>query len=120
MSILISWLILSFAFWLTSVVLPGFTIRGAGNALVVAALFGVLHFFLGWLFMAVFTIATLGVAYLLAFITRWIITAIILKITDAFTDRLDIKGFGTALIAALLVSAIGTGAQWLLSAAGVI
>jgi putative membrane protein len=120
MSILISWLVLSFAVWLTAVILPGFTIRGGFlSVIVVAALFGVLHFFLGWLFMVVFAIGTLGIALLLAFITRWIITAIILKITDAATDRLQIASFGTALLAALLMSLIGTGAEWLLQIAGV-
>jgi putative membrane protein len=121
MGILISWLVLSFAVWLTAVLLPGFTIRGGfSSAIVVAALFGVLHFFLGWLFMVVFAIGTLGVALLLAFITRWIITAIILKITDMTTHRLEIAGFGTALIAALLMSLLGTGLEWVLQVVGII
>jgi hypothetical protein len=58
--------------------------------LLVAALFGVLNFLLGWLLFAIFAVATLGIAWLLAFITRWIINAILLVITDKLTDHLKI------------------------------
>jgi putative membrane protein len=114
MSLLLSWLILSLAVWVTAAVLPGFHVKSAGSALIVAALFGVLNFLIGWLFFTVFTIATLGLAYLLAFITRWIINAIILKIVDALTDHLKIDSFGWALGGALMMSAVGTLGQWLI------
>jgi len=116
MSLILSWLILSLAVWVTAVLLPGFHVKSAGSALLVAALFGVLNFLLGWLFFTVFTIGTLGLAYLLAFITRWIINAIILKITDALTDHLTIDGFSWALGGALMMSVIGTLGEWLVRA----
>jgi putative membrane protein len=114
-SLLISWLILSLAVWITAVVLPGFHVKSFGGAILVAALFGILNFFLGWLFFAIFTIATLGLAWLLAFITRWIINAILLKLTDALTDQLKIDSFAWALGGALMMSALGTFGQWLLT-----
>jgi len=117
MSLILSWLILTFAVWLTAMVLPGAHVKSFVDAIVVAAIFGVLNFLLGWLFFAVFTIATLGIAWLLAFITRWIINAIILKITDALTDRLTVDSFGWALGAALMMSAVGTLGEWLVRAA---
>jgi putative membrane protein len=113
MSLLLSWLILTLAVWVTAAVLPGFHVKSAGSAIIVAALFGVLNFLIGWLFFAVFTIATLGLAYLLAFITRWIINAIILKIVDGLTDHLKIDSFWWALGGALMMSAIGTLGEWL-------
>jgi putative membrane protein len=116
MSLLLSWLILSLAVWVTAMVLPGFHVKSFGSAIVVAAMFGVLNFLLGWLLFAVFTIATLGLAWLLAFITRWIINAIMLKLTDALTDRLTIDGFRWALIGALMMSALGTAGEWLVRA----
>ena len=82
MGFLLSWLILTVAVWITAAVLPGIHVKSFGDALLVAAVFGVLNFFLGWIFFTVFTVATLGLAWLLAFVTRWIINAIILKITD--------------------------------------
>lgn len=114
MSILLSWLILSFAVWLTATVLPGFHVKSFGSAVLVAAIFGVLNFLVGWLLFAVFTVVTLGLAWLLAFITRWIINAILLMLTDKLTDHLKIDSFGWALGGALMMSVIGTLGQWLL------
>jgi putative membrane protein len=108
MSLLLSWAILSLAVWVTAVILPGFHVRSFGSAIVVAALFGILNFFLGWLFFVVFAIATLGLALLFAFLTRWLINAILLKLVDAFTDGLKIDGFGWALAGAFLMSLFGT------------
>ena len=67
---------------------------------------------LGWLLFAVLTIVTLGITWLLAFITRWIIDAILLIVTDRLTDRLRVDGFGWALGGALMMSAIGTVGEW--------
>jgi putative membrane protein len=117
MSIVLSWLILSFAVWLTAVVLPGFHVKSFGSAIVVAALFGILNFVLGWILFAVLTVATLGLAWLLAFITRWIINAILLKLTDSLTDRLKIDSFAWALAGALMMSALGTLGEWLVRGA---
>ena len=109
---ILSWLVLAFAVWVTSLILPAFRLKGTASALIVAVLFGVLNFFLGWFFFAVLGIATLGIGFLFAFITRWIVNAIILKIADAATDHLTIDGFGWALVAAALMSAIGTVGEW--------
>ena len=118
MTFLLSWLVLSVAVWITAMVLPGVHVKNFGSAILVAALVGVLNFLLGWLLFAVFTIATLGIAWLLAFLTRWIINAIILKLADALTDHLTIDGFGWALAASLMMSAIGTLGEWLIRGGG--
>lgn len=115
MGLVLSWLILSLAVWVTAMVLPGFHLKDGKSALLVAAIFGVLNFFLGWLLFTVFAVATLGLALLLAFITRWIINAILLKITDAVTDHLTIDGFGWALGGALMMSALGTAGEWVVN-----
>jgi putative membrane protein len=113
MNLVLSWLILSFAVWLTGAVLPGFHVKGAKSALIVAAVFGVLNLLLGWLLFTVFTVATLGIAWLLAFITRWIINAILLMLTDKLTDHLKIDSWTWAFGGALTISAIGTVGEWL-------
>ncbi len=113
MSLLVSWLILSFAVWLTAAILPGFHVKGFGSAVIVAGLFGVLNFVLGWIFFTVLAIATLGIALLLAFVTRWIVNAIIIKIVDALTDHLTVDSFGWALGGAMLMSALGTMGEFL-------
>ena len=114
MNLLLSWAILSLAVWITAQVLPGFHVKSLGSAFGIAAIFGILNFLLGWLFFVVFAIGTLGIAVLLAFITRVIINAILLKITDAVSDALKIDSFGWALGGALMMSAIGTLGEWLL------
>jgi putative membrane protein len=113
MGLLLSWAILSLAVWVTAQVLPGFHVKSLPSAFGVAAIFGLLNFFLGWIFFTVFAIGTLGVALLLAFLTRWIINAILLKLTDAISDALKIDSFGWALGGALLMSTIGTLGEWL-------
>lgn len=116
MSLILSWLILSLAVWVTAMLLPGFHVKGFTSAIVVAAIFGVLNFLLGWLFFTVFAIATLGIAVLLAFITRWIINTILLKLTDALTDHLTIDSWKDALLGALVMSVLGTLGEWLVRA----
>jgi putative membrane protein len=107
---------MSVAVWLTAEVLPGFHVKSFRSAIIVAAMFGLLNFLLGWLLFAVFALATLGIGLLLAFITRWIVNAIVLKLTDSLTDHLTIDSFGWALAGALLISVIGTAAEWLIGA----
>lgn len=115
MNWLLSWLVQSLAVWLTAAVVPGFELRGGVVAAVrVAAILGVLQFFLGWLIFVMIGIGTLGIGFLLAFITRWIVAAILLKLTDSLSSSLRIASFGRALIGALLMSAIGTAAEALL------
>lgn len=111
MDLLLSWLILTFAVWLTAAVLPGFHVKSFGSAILVAAIFGVLNFLLGWLLFAFFTVATLGLAWLLAFLTRWVINAILLMVTDRLTDHLTIDSFGWAFGGALMMSVIGTAGE---------
>lgn len=114
MSVILHWLVLSLAVYVTAQLLPGFHIRKPASVLLIAALFGLLNWLLGWLLFVVFSIATLGIGYLLAFITRWIINAILLVLVDRLTDHLKIDGFKWALAGALVMSLIGTIAQWLL------
>jgi len=117
MNLIISWLILSFSVYITALILPGFHIRKTSSVLIIAALFGLLHFLLGWLFFGLLTIATLGIAWLLAFLTRIVVSAIVLVLVDKFTDHLKIDGFKWALLGAVTMSLIGTLAQWALGQA---
>lgn len=114
MHLLVSWLVLAFAVWLTAVILPGFKVNGFSGALVVAAVFGALNWLLGWVFFVAIGIGTLGLGFLLAFITRFIVDAILLKLTDAVTGSIQIKSFSTALFGALIMAAIGTLGEYIL------
>jgi len=113
MHTLISWLLLSVSVWVTALILPGFRVRGFGGALVVAAIFGLLNWALGWLLFVMIGVGTFGFGFLLAFVTRWVVDAILLEITDWTTDRLEIRSFGWALAAALVMSLLGTASDYI-------
>ena len=109
---LVKWLILSFAFWITASLLPGVRARTFGGSVWAAALFAVLNVVLGWLLFGVFTIGTLGLAYLLAFVTWWIIDALMLMLTDRLLERFEVDGFGWALGAAACIALFNALGHW--------
>lgn len=108
MELLLSWAVLSLAVWVTAELLPGFHVKSFGGAFVVAGIYGVLSVLLGWLLFTFFAIATLGIGLLFAFITRWIVNAILLTITDSVSDTLTIDSFGWSLGGAAMISVLQT------------
>ena len=63
--------------------------------------------------------ASFGLGFVFAFITRLIVTAILLKVTDAFSSKLYVRSFGTALVAALIMTVVTGVTEWILHVAGV-
>lgn len=118
MHVLLRWLVLAVAVGIAAAVLPGMKVRGIGGAVLTAAIFGLLNFFIGWLLVTVIGLATLGVGFVLIFVTRWVVDVILLKVTDAFTDALTIRGLGTALVAALIMAVVGGAGEYLIHALG--
>ena len=114
MGIILSWLTISLGLWVADKVLADFRIEGgASSYLLVGAVVGVLHFLLGWLLFGVLAIATLGIGYLLSFITRLVVTAIILKLADALSSRFTIRDFLPALWASALMALVSMGVDWI-------
>lgn len=112
MNLLVSWVALTLAFWVASLLLPGFKIKGGvASHFVVSAVFGTLSFALGWALYAAIGIGTLGLGFLLSFVTRIVVAALLLLATDKLSDRLKIDRASTAFLAALVMSVIGTGAE---------
>lgn len=115
MGILISWLTLSIGLWASHKIIKGFHIEGGlSSFILLGAVVGLLHFFLGWFIFAILGIATLGIAFLLSFLTRLVITAIILKLAGAMSKRFTIVGFLPAFLAACLMSLVSFGVDLLL------
>jgi putative membrane protein len=106
MHLLITWLLLALAVWLTAAILPGFKVTGFWGAMKAAAAFGLLNILLGKFFFVVLGIATLGIGFILAFITHWIVMAVILKLADKLSSSIQIDSFGTALAGALIMTGI--------------
>ena len=118
MSLIVSWLVLSLAVYLAAVLVPDVHLRDFGSAVIVAGLFGVLNFFLGWFFYTVLGLLTLGIGFVFALVTRWIVNAIVLKLVDGLTDRITIDSFWAAMAAAFLMAVFGTVGETLLNSAG--
>jgi putative membrane protein len=108
MSLLISWIATTLGLWLASRIVDGFEIGEVRDAAVVAIVFGLLNWFLGWFLFVVIGIGTLGIPFVLGlgFLVRWVVLAAMLKLTDALMSRLTIRGWAPAFWAAALVSAV--------------
>jgi putative membrane protein len=113
MSIFLSWLVLALIIYLTAMLLPGFEVKGFGGALIVAAIFGILNWAIGWLLFVLIGIATLGLGFLLAFLTRWLVNAILLLVVSGLSERFRVRSFGVALLGAAVMAGLGTLAQWI-------
>src|SRR5512142_880268 len=111
------WLIYALAFWITAAVVPGFKVDGFAGAVVAAGIFGVLNWLLGTFLFVLLGFATLGIGFILAFLTRWIVNAIVLTLANAVSRRLQIRSFGVAFVAGLLITFLAElGKRWLLHA----
>jgi len=99
----ISLLLGGVAFLIVARVLPGFRLQGGfGSAVLVAFVYGVIKALL-WKFLFVltlpFVLVTLGLFV-------FVINAFLLWLTDKLLGRLEVRGFGTVMLAALLLSVI--------------
>lgn len=109
MGIIVSWFVIAVGLWVATKALSGFKISGGvGSFLVVALLFAVLNWLLGWLLGLVIVIGTLGLALLpiLRFIAQLLVGAVVLKLADGLSDRLNIASFKVAFFAALILSVV--------------
>jgi putative membrane protein len=95
--------------FVASKVLDGLEIKGGVvGHLVVAAAFGIANAFLGRALFVALGIATLGLGFLFSLVTRFVVSALLLMLVDKLSDRLKVKSFGTAVLAALILSVVGT------------
>lgn len=114
-TILVSWLSVSLGLWVADKFLKDFRIEGGiGSYLLLGAVVGALHLLLGWFLFGVLVVVTLGIGYLVNFITRLVVTAIVLKLADALSQRFTIRGFLPAFYAAALMSLVSMGVDWVL------
>lgn len=116
MSILISWAVLTLGMWIATSVLSHMKIEGGlGSHVLVAGGFGLLLALTGWFFHLALGFLSFGILFALSFVAQVIVGAIVLKITDAFSERLRVDGFGTALLASLIITGTGSVATAILA-----
>jgi len=100
MGIIINIFLLSIVVFVVAQLLPKIYLKSYGTAVVVALVYSLLSFLFGWLFTLLalpFIILTLG-------LFKFVINAFLLWLTDQFIGDFRIDGFGTLLIAAVLIT----------------
>ncbi len=103
--IVVSWLVAAVAILITAGILPGFSVGGFWVALVVAALIAVVNAVLPPVIAAIRLPYTVATAFLLVLL----VDVFALRAIDALTDNaLHVGGFGSAFVAALLISGAST------------
>jgi uncharacterized membrane protein YvlD (DUF360 family) len=113
-ALLIAWATASLGLWLSARLLDGVRLASFGDAIWAGALLGVLQWALKWPLLAILGIGTFGLAIVFYyFITRWVISAIVILITAKVSSRLDVDGFWNALFTAFIVAVTGSVLQWL-------
>ncbi|HVZ33932.1 MAG TPA: phage holin family protein [Polyangiaceae bacterium] len=114
MSILLSWLTATLGLWLAANVLDGVRITSFVDAVWAGALLGVLQAVLTGPLFVLLGIGTLGIGFLLWFLTRWVAAALVIMIAASLSRRLAVDGFFPALVTAFIVAATGAVVRWIL------
>ena len=107
-------LIAALGLWLAQALVSGVEIRGAGTLFVAALLLGLVNAFVRPLLVLLtfpITIVTLG-------LFLWVINALMLALVAALLDGFALRGFGSALLGALVVSITGWIASWYVGSSG--
>jgi len=100
--LLARWLILAVAVGLTAWLMPGVSLHGALAPLWVSTLFAVVNLVLG----SLVRLITVPALLLTLGLFGLVINGLMFKVTSWLTDDLTVTGFGTAFLAALLVTVI--------------
>jgi putative membrane protein len=103
MKLVLRWLALAVAFWVATAIVPGITINGGLTTyLWVALLFGLINAILG----SILKILTLPATIISFGLFLFIINAAMLALTARWSSKLDVHGFGSALLASLIISVV--------------
>ena len=90
------------AFYVTAYLVPGFTIGGWQVLIIISIVWGILTLFIKPLLI----LLTLPINFLTLGLFTFVINAILLLIMDSLVPGFSVAGFGTALIASVVLSLI--------------
>jgi uncharacterized membrane protein YvlD (DUF360 family) len=108
MGILVAWLTATLGLWVSSKVLARVQLASFVDAIWAGALLGILQWALLGPIFVMLGIGTLGIGFLLWFVTRWVASAIVIMLASALSSRLRVEGFVAAFVTALIVSVTGS------------
>jgi putative membrane protein len=102
-------LLLSVSVFLVAALLPGIRLKNFGTAVIVAIVYSLINFLIGWLLLFLslpLIIITFGL-----FI--FIINGFLLLLTDKMLDDFEIDGIGTTFLAAFLITIVDLILKWI-------
>jgi putative membrane protein len=85
---------------------PRVRVRSMGSAVLVAVVFSVLNFFLGWLIRAALFVPALFTLGLLFVFVPFIVNAVLLWLTDKLMASFEIKTVPALLVSAAVITAV--------------
>jgi putative membrane protein len=109
MRMLVHWILTALAVWITSRVVPGFSVSGAGSALIAAIVIGFMNATLGLILKVLtfpLTILTLGLFW-------FVINAFMLWLASAFVPGFRIQTFLAAFWGGIVLSIVNMLLKWL-------
>jgi len=84
---------------------PGVKVKSFGTAVGVALVIGILNATIGLLMRFTLNLMTL---WLLSFLVRLLVSAIVIWLTDKLFSGFQLRSFGTALLVACVLAIVGT------------
>jgi putative membrane protein len=103
--LLIRWAVLAFSMWIATLIVPGITVDGGvGTYLWVALLFGLINSVFG----SIIKVLTFPVSIVTFGLFLFVVNAAMLSLTARWSEKLEVTGFGSALLASLIISVITT------------
>jgi len=87
-------------------IFPGVHIKSTGTALLVAVVFSVLDFFLGWFIKVALFVPALLTLGLLFLILPFIVNTILLWLTDKLIKAFEIETFGALLASSAVITVV--------------
>lgn len=103
--LLVRWAVLAFSMWIATLVVPGITVDGGlATYLWVALLFGLINTFFG----SIIKVLTFPVSIVTFGLFLLVINAAMLSLTARWSEKLEVKGFWSALFASMIISLITT------------
>jgi putative membrane protein len=103
--LLIRWAVLAFSMWIATLIVPGITVDGGvGTYLWVALLFGLINSVFG----SIIKVLTFPVSIVTFWLFLFVVNAAMLSLTARWSEKLEVTGFWSALLASLIISVITT------------
>ena|SRR6476469_4407751 len=84
---------------------PGIKVRSFGTAVGVALVIGILNATIGFIMRFTLNLVTL---WLLSFLVRLFVSAIVIWLTDKLFSGFELRSFGTAVLVACVLAIVGT------------